>query len=147
MEDLGQHIEAVAIALLGKPASIEQGRWRDELRIHSLKMHDAPKTLGLFTEALTRSLAAFRDVLPGAVLVAKDEFLQWGNRQPALTVPARDLTGIRDRRSRADPRRPRRHPLPREPHRGRRSRRGPGRRAGDPSRARRHRVRDHVAGP
>ena len=24
---------------------IEQGRWRDELRIHSQKMHDAPRTL------------------------------------------------------------------------------------------------------
>lgn len=72
---------------------IEQGRWRDELRIHSLKMHDAPKTLGLFTEALTRSLAAFRDVLPSTVLVPKDEFLKWGNHEAALTVPARDLTG------------------------------------------------------
>jgi hypothetical protein len=72
---------------------IEQGRWRDELRIHSQKMHDTPKTLGLFTEALTRSLAVFRDVLPSTVLVAKDEFLQWGNHEAALTVPARDLTG------------------------------------------------------
>ena len=70
---------------------IEQGRWRDELRIHSLKMHNAPQTLGVFTAAVTRSLAAFRDALPDAVLVTKDEFLQLQNRQPALTVPSREV--------------------------------------------------------
>ena len=47
---------------------IEQGRYRDLMRIHALKMHDAPKTLGMFTEALTRSLNSFRDTLPEAVL-------------------------------------------------------------------------------
>ncbi|HVC52560.1 MAG TPA: hypothetical protein VND87_11110 [Stellaceae bacterium] len=70
---------------------IEQGRWRDELRIHSLKMHDAPRTLGIFTEALTRSLAAFRNALPDAVLATKDELAQAGNHPPALSVTARDL--------------------------------------------------------
>ena len=72
---------------------IEQGRWRDELRIHAIKMHDAPKTLGLFTGALTRSLASFRDALPETVLVTKDEFVEWRDHQPPLTVPARELTG------------------------------------------------------
>ena len=72
---------------------IEQGRWRDELCIHAIKMHDAPKTLGLFTGALTRSLASFRDVLPESVLVTKDEFVEWRDHQPPLTVPARELTG------------------------------------------------------
>ena len=70
---------------------IEQGRWRDELRIHAQKMHDAPTTLALFTASLTRSLAAFRDALPDTALVTKDEFLEWQNRQPPLTVPSRDL--------------------------------------------------------
>src|SRR5207302_319609 len=70
---------------------IEQGRWRDELRIHSQKMHDAPRTLGIFTEALTRSLAIFRDALPAGVLVTKDELLAAGNRPAALTVPSREL--------------------------------------------------------
>ena len=56
-------------------------------------MHDAPKTLGLFTGALTRSLASFRDALPETVLVTKDEFVEWRDHQPPLTVPARELTG------------------------------------------------------
>jgi hypothetical protein len=72
---------------------IDQGRWRDELRIHTQKMHDAPGTLAVFSAALTRSLAAFRDALPSELLIGKDEFLQGGNRQPALTVPASDLIG------------------------------------------------------
>ena len=71
--------------------SIEQGRWRDELRIHSQKMHDAPKTLGIFTEALTRSLATFRDILPATVLTARDKLSQAGVGAATLTVTARDL--------------------------------------------------------
>src|SRR5205085_3393291 len=70
---------------------IEQGRWRDELRIHSQKMHEAPRSLGIFTKALTRSLAVFRDALPAGVLVTKDELLAAGNRPAALTVPSREL--------------------------------------------------------
>ena len=56
-------------------------------------MHNAPETLGVFTTAVTRSLAAFRDALPNPVLVTKDEFLQLQNRQAALTVPAREVIG------------------------------------------------------
>jgi hypothetical protein len=70
---------------------IDQGRWRDELRIHSLKMHDAPRTLGIFTQALTGALAVFRDALPQHVLITKDAFFAAGNRTTALAVPARDL--------------------------------------------------------
>ena len=70
---------------------IEQGRWRDELRIHAIKMHDAPKTLGLFTGALTRSLTAFRDALPETVLVTTQTSLEWRDHQPPLTVPAPEL--------------------------------------------------------
>ena len=72
---------------------IDQGRWRDELRIHAQKMHDAPGTLAVFSAALTRSLAAFRDALPSKLLVEKDELLKGTNRQPALTVPVSDLIG------------------------------------------------------
>lgn len=69
---------------------IEQGRYRDLMRIHALKMHDAPKTLGMFTEALTRSLNSFRDTLPEAVLKRADEISAADAPQPALTIPLID---------------------------------------------------------
>ena len=69
---------------------IEHGRYRDLMRIHALKMHDAPKTLGIFTEALTRSLKSFRDSLPEAVLKRADEITSTDARQPALTIPLID---------------------------------------------------------
>ncbi len=68
---------------------IEEGRYRDLMRIHAEKMADAPRTLGLFTEALTQSLAAFRDALPPDALVDKSGLL--ADREPAVTVPVLDL--------------------------------------------------------
>src|SRR5437868_6445517 len=65
---------------------IEQGRWRDELRIHTQKMHDAPGTLAVFSAGLTRSLSAFRDVLPSKLLVEKDELLKGSNRSEERRV-------------------------------------------------------------
>lgn len=72
--------------------SIEQGRYRDLLRIHALKMHDAPGTLGVVTEALTRSLKSFRDALPEAVLKRVEE-LPEETSKPALTMPLIDSIG------------------------------------------------------
>jgi hypothetical protein len=69
---------------------IDQGRWRDELRIHSGKMHDAPRTLAIFSDALTRSLAAFRDMLPDTALLPKDAIGE-SDGEAALTVPVRSL--------------------------------------------------------
>ena len=70
---------------------IEQGRYRDTMRIHALKMHDAPQTLALFTEALTHSLKSFRDALPEGVLKPLDELTEGtADTEPAMTVPLID---------------------------------------------------------
>jgi len=70
---------------------IDQGRWRDEARIHALKMHDAPGTLATFTGALTRALGLFRNALPASALLPKTECLAQNERTPPLTVPACQL--------------------------------------------------------
>jgi hypothetical protein len=70
---------------------IDQGRWRDDARLHALKMQDAPGTLAVFAEALTRSLSVFRSQLPPNALVDKAEFLQSQDKLPALTVPLRQV--------------------------------------------------------
>jgi len=72
---------------------IEPGHYRDLMRIHASKMHDAPHTLGIFTEALTRSLKAFRDALPEAVLKRAEEIAAADAPQPALTIPLIDTIG------------------------------------------------------
>ena len=75
---------------------IDQGRWRDEARIHALKMQDAPSTLGLFAEALTHSLAAFRNKLPRSALVDRPSFLRSSDELPPLTIPLRQVVGDTD---------------------------------------------------
>lgn len=75
---------------------IDQGRWRDEARIHALKMQDAPSTFGLFAEALTHSLAAFRNNLPRTALVDQPSFLQSSDELPPLTIPLRQVIGDTD---------------------------------------------------
>jgi hypothetical protein len=68
---------------------IEDGRYRDFLRIHAEKIRDAPKTLGLFSEAMTHSLTAFRDALPPDALVSSSAMLS--EQQWAITVPVLEM--------------------------------------------------------
>jgi len=75
---------------------VDQGRWRDEARIHALKMQNAPQTLAVFAEALTRSLSVFRNKLPRTALVDRASFLESGDELPALTIPLRQIIGERE---------------------------------------------------
>jgi hypothetical protein len=73
---------------------IEQGRYRDLLRLHAEKVHDAPRTLGIFTEALTLSLRSFRDALPGNLLREALEIkAEAGAPPPSMTIPLIDAVG------------------------------------------------------
>jgi hypothetical protein len=75
---------------------IDQGRWRDDARGHALKMQDAPRTLAFFAEALTHSLAVFRNKLPRTALVDQPSFLQSSDELPPLTIPLRQVIGDPD---------------------------------------------------
>jgi len=70
---------------------IEHGRYRDELGQHMKKISDAPYTLGIFSDALTRSLKSMRDALPKTVLKSREELQESIDAPPAaFTVPLVD---------------------------------------------------------
>lgn len=66
---------------------IELARHADELNLHMRKVVDAPRTLAIMTDALTRSLAALRDRLPETALRPRKSLPQTIDVLPALTVP------------------------------------------------------------
>jgi hypothetical protein len=71
---------------------IEEGRYRDQLLAQARKSADAPATLAIFSDALSRSLAAFRDALPPMARATAQEILAEDNEAPPLaTVSIVDL--------------------------------------------------------
>jgi hypothetical protein len=64
------------------------GRYRDDLERHLRRIADAPRTLGIVTDAITRSLQSLRDALPDACLVPLSTVQQAiDDAPPPLTVP------------------------------------------------------------
>jgi hypothetical protein len=74
------------IAPVAPSDPIERGRYADELNLHMRKIVDAPKTLAVMSDTLTRSLAAVRDRLPETAVRSRKN-LQLAVETPALTVP------------------------------------------------------------
>lgn len=72
---------------------IEEGRYRDQLLAQARRSADAPATLAAFTDALSRSLAAFRDALPPLALSTSQEIIDAEDSEtpPLATVPIIDL--------------------------------------------------------
>lgn len=72
---------------------IEEGRYRDQLLAQARKSADAPATLATFSDALSRSLAAFRDALPPMARSTAQEIVaaENGDASPLATVPIVDL--------------------------------------------------------
>ena len=76
------------IAPVAPSDPIELGRYADELNLHMRKVVDAPRTLAVATDALTRSLAALRDRLPDTALQSRARLQETIDAPPPpLTVP------------------------------------------------------------
>jgi Type IV secretion-system coupling protein DNA-binding domain len=72
---------------------IEEGRYRDQLLAQARRSADAPATLAAFSDALSRSLAAFHDALPPMARSTPQEIIaaEDGEKPTLATVPIIDL--------------------------------------------------------
>jgi len=72
---------------------IEEGRYRDQLLAQARKSADAPVTLAAFSDALSLSLAAFREALPPMARWTAQEIIAAEDSEapPLATVPIIDL--------------------------------------------------------
>jgi hypothetical protein len=70
---------------------IERATRADELNRHMRKVTDAPKTLAVLADAVTRSLAVLRDRLPATALQSRTDLRSAVDAPPpAMTVPLMD---------------------------------------------------------
>lgn len=76
---------------LPAPSLIEEGRYRDRLLTQGRRAADAPMTLAIVTEALFRSLSAYRDALPAMATGAPMEAAIEDGSASLATVPVIDL--------------------------------------------------------
>lgn len=69
-------------------SAIEEGRYRDNLIAQARKSADAPATLATFSDALSRSLSAFRDTLPPIARSTPQELIraEEGEAPPPLAT-------------------------------------------------------------
>jgi hypothetical protein len=70
---------------------IEEGRQRDRLLVHMRRSENAPTTLALFSDTLTRAFAGLREALPAMACVTPDELLAGSERPSLASVPLIDI--------------------------------------------------------
>jgi hypothetical protein len=71
--------------------SIEDGRYRDALIAHQKKSQDAPSTLDIFNEALSRAYNGFYESLPAVAKPTAEVFQQGEDVTAFATIPLLDL--------------------------------------------------------
>ena len=88
MEQLTNPIPPVAVT-----DPIEMAKQADELQRHMQKVADAPKTLALIADTISRSFGHLRDRLPAAALRPREDIQRMADaRLPALSVPLIETT-------------------------------------------------------